>query len=73
MTEVMPNRVISSSGTAENNEFKQPFEVKQNWEVKNQEKHNAKVLDLLNTANLKVLQKIPAIGPKTAYSIYEHR
>ena len=54
-------------------EFKQPFAVKQNWKVKNQEKHNSRLLGLLNTANLKMLQAIPAIGPKTAYILYEHR
>ena len=71
--EGIPNRVNSSSSTEENNEFKQPFEVKQNWEIKNQEKHNAKVLDLLNTGNLKLLQSLPAIGQKTAYTLFEHR
>ena len=61
-----------SSNDAEG-QFKQPFAVKQNWKVRNQENHNAQLLGLLNTANLKMLQAIPAIGPKTAYILYEHR
>ena len=61
------------SGNDDNGAFKAPFDVKQNWKVRNQERHNTQLLGLLNTANLKMLQAIPAIGPKTAYILYEHR
>ena len=72
--EMMPPKVIPrSSSNEDNGEFKQPFEVKQNWKVRNQERHNTRLLGLLNAANLKMLQAIPAIGPKTAYVLYEHR
>jgi len=54
-------------------EFKQPLQVTKNWKVANQESHNKSLLKLLNTANLKVLQSIPAIGPKTAYILHSHR
>ena len=64
---------ITQSGACNDAEFKQPFEVKEHWKVKNQDKHNARLLGLLNSANLKVLQAIPAIGPKTAYVLMEHR
>ena len=64
------SRYSSNDGTGE---FKQPFDVKHNWKIRNQVKHNSQLLGLLNTANLKMLQAIPAIGPKTAYILYEHR
>merc|ERR1712029_230158 len=53
--------------------FKNPLEVKSNWQVFDQEKHNSNILSMLNSANLQMLQKIPAIGPKTAFMIHSHR
>merc|ERR1719266_116156 len=53
--------------------FKNPLEVKSNWQVFDQEKHNTDILSMLNCANLKMLSKIPAIGPKTAFIIHTHR
>ena len=41
--------------------------------MKDQEKHNSRILELLNTANIKMLQSMPAIGPKTAYLLMQHR
>ena len=54
-------------------QFKNPLEAKSNWQVFDQEKHNANILTMVNTANLQMLQKIPAIGPKTAFMIHSHR
>lgn len=54
-------------------DFKQPLQVTKNWKVTNQESHNSSMLKLLNTANLAMLQSIPAIGPKTAYILHSHR
>lgn len=53
--------------------FKNPLEVKTNWQVFDQNKHNANILNMLNSANLQMLQKIPAIGPKTAFLIHTYR
>ena len=55
------------------NKFKNPLEVKNNWQIFDQDKHNANILTMLNTANLQMLQKIPAIGPKTAFLIHSQR
>lgn len=53
--------------------FKNPLEVKSNWQIFDQSKHNENILAMLNTANLQMLQKIPAIGPKTAFLIHSQR
>ena len=72
LSEKVTTAKAASQGCSDG-EFKQPFEVKDNWKIRNQEKHNARLLGLLNSANLKMLQSIPAIGPKTAYILLEHR
>ncbi|CAB3372383.1 Hypothetical predicted protein [Cloeon dipterum] len=38
-----------------------------------QEKHNRRMLELLNTETTKVLQQLPTVGPKTGYVIYSYR
>lgn len=43
------------------------------WRIENQERHNAKILAIVNTANLRVLQSLPGIGAKTAISIHSFR
>ena len=48
-------------------------QVTKNWKVANQEEHNRSLLRVLNTANLKMLQSLPTVGPKTAYLIHSHR
>ena len=53
--------------------FKNPLDVKANWQVFDQHKHNGNILSMVNAANLQMLQKIPAIGPKTAFLIHSHR
>jgi len=53
--------------------FKNPLDVKANWQVFDQDKHNGNILSMVNSANLQMLQKIPAIGPKTAFLIHSHR
>ena len=55
------------------NKFKNPLEVKSNWQIFDQDKHNTNILTMLNSANLQMLQKIPAIGPKTAFLLHTHR
>jgi len=55
------------------NKFKNPLEVKSNWQIFDQDKHNSNILTMLNSANLQMLQKIPAIGPKTAFLLHTHR
>ncbi len=54
-------------------EFKNPFEVTSNWKVENQQRHNNNILSLLNSANLNMLKSLPAIGPKTAFVLINHR
>jgi len=38
-----------------------------------QEKHNRRMLELINTECTKVLQQLPTVGPKTGYVIYSYR
>merc|ERR1719219_2852541 len=38
-----------------------------------QEKHNRTILDVLNIGNVKLLAGLPAVGPKTAFLIHQHR
>ena len=67
-------RLASATATASaGSTFKNPLEVRSNWQVFDQEKHNASVLCMINTANIAMLQKIPAIGPKTAFIIQKQR
>jgi len=56
-------------------EFRHPLEVKENWNVdpNKQRKHNENILNLLNSANMKVLQALPAIGPKASLVIASER
>ncbi len=49
------------------------LEEKSCWRVANQKVHNDKILDIVNTANVKILQTLPGIGPKTAISIHSYR
>ena len=53
--------------------FKNPLEVTSNWTIFDQDKHNANILTMINSANLQMLQKLPAIGPKTAFVLHTHR
>ena len=53
--------------------FENPLNVQSNWKIFDQDKHNERILSMLNCANLQMLQKIPAIGPKTAFLIHSHR
>ena len=39
--------------------FKNPLEVKSNWTIFDQEKHNSNILNMINSANLQMLQKLP--------------
>jgi len=73
LNETFKDRRRSSRLEALDLKFKNPLEVKSNWQVFDQEKHNANILTMVNTANLQMLQKIPAIGPKTAFMIHSHR
>merc|ERR1712080_159362 len=73
LNESFKNRRRSSRLEAMTNVFKNPLEVKANWKVFDQDQHNANILNMLNSANLQMLQKIPAIGPKTAFLIHSHR
>ena len=50
-----------------------PLESTSLWCDADQEHHKDVILNLINTANLKMLQSIPAIGPKTAYLIQSYR
>ena len=43
------------------------------WCDADQEHHRGVILNMINTANIKMLQSIPAIGPKTAYLIQSYR
>lgn len=72
LNESMKNRRRSSRLEALK-KFENPLEVKTNWQVFDQEKHNANMLTMLNSANLQMLQKIPVIGPKAAFIIHRHR
>jgi len=63
----------SDDGSGRKSDFKQPLQVTKNWKVSNQDDHNKSLLRLLNTANLKMLQSLPTVGPKTAYLIHSHR
>jgi len=47
-----------------------------NWkkvDPRKQALHNNRILDFLNTGNAKVLAGLPAVGPKTAFLIHQHR
>merc|ERR1719381_130931 len=63
----------SESSSSRKSDFKQPLQVSKNWKVANQDDHNKSLLRLLNSANLKMLQSLPTVGPKTAYLIHSHR
>ena len=39
--------------------FKNPLEVTSNWTIFDQDKHNSNILNMLNSANLQMLQKLP--------------
>jgi len=47
--------------------------VDENWKVDQQKKHNENILNFLNSANMKVLQALPAVGPKSACVIHTYR
>jgi len=38
-----------------------------------QKKHNGTILDFINIGTVKLLGGLPAVGPKTAFLIYQHR
>jgi len=38
-----------------------------------QKTHNNNILTLLNTANIAMLTKLPAVGPKSAFVIQQYR
>jgi len=63
----------SEGSNSRKSDFKQPLQVSKNWKVANQDDHNKSLLRLLNSANLKMLQSLPTVGPKTAYLIHSHR
>merc|ERR1719336_3207732 len=54
-------------------QFKHPLMVKENWKVLagRQKTHNNNILTLLNTANIAMLTKLPAVGPKSAFVIQQ--
>jgi len=56
-------------------QFKHPLMVKENWKVLagRQKTHNNNILTLLNTANIAMLTKLPAVGPKSAFVIQQYR
>jgi len=62
-----------SNPRVEKGEFRHPLMVDENWKVEKQMKHNENILNLLNTANMKVLQALPAVGPKSACAIHVYR
>ena len=43
------------------------------WKVRNMESHKRNLLEILNSGNLKILQSLPGIGPKTAIVVHSHR
>jgi len=49
--------------------------VKENWKVMagRQKTHNNNILTLLNTANIAMLTRLPAVGPKSAFVIQQYR
>ena len=50
--------------------FKNPLEVKSNWTIFDQEKHNSNILNMINSANLQMLQKLPvSTTPKFLFDI----
>ena len=50
--------------------FKNPLEVKSNWTIFDQEKHNSNILNMINSANLQMLQKLPVSTiPKFLFDI----
>ena len=70
---VMPKDRRRSSRIEALKNFKNPLEVTTNWTIFDQDKHNSNILNMLNSANLQMLQKLPAIGPKTAFVLHSHR
>ncbi|CAB4058102.1 Kinesin heavy chain [Lepeophtheirus salmonis] len=54
-------------------EIQHPMNVAENWSVQSQESHNENVLKILNSGNMRVLQALPAIGPKSAMVIHMYR
>ncbi|XP_040579855.1 kinesin-like protein Nod [Lepeophtheirus salmonis] len=56
-----------------NSEIQHPMNVAENWSVQSQESHNENVLKILNSGNMRVLQALPAIGPKSAMVIHMYR
>jgi hypothetical protein len=79
------NRTLSESGIINTKDrrrssrleamhkFNNPLEVKSNWRIFDQGQHNQNILDMLNSANLTMLQRLPAIGPKTAFILHTHK
>ena len=55
--------------------MRHPLDVKEHWKVdeQKQREHNEGVLRILNTGNMKILQALPAIGPKSAMMLHSHR
>ena len=49
------------------------LEEKKAWKVSNQKAHNQQILNILNSGNLKILQTLPGIGPKTAIGLHSYR
>ena len=49
------------------------LEEKQAWKIENQSAHNKNILGLLNSGNMKILQMLPGVGPKSAIIIHTQR
>jgi len=63
-------------GSPTNMDMKHPLLETSNWREVNpvmQSKHNKTILDVINMGNTRLLAGLPAVGPKTAFLIHQHR
>eukprot|EP00088_Acartia_fossae_P038379 TRINITY_DN39768_c0_g1_i1.p1 TRINITY_DN39768_c0_g1~~TRINITY_DN39768_c0_g1_i1.p1 ORF type:complete len:188 (-),score=45.40 TRINITY_DN39768_c0_g1_i1:32-571(-) len=59
---------------AESPVFRHPLlENEKQLDLQKQRKHNQTILDFINIGNVKLIGGLPAVGPKTAFLIYQHR
>jgi len=56
-------------------DMKHPLLETSNWAVNpaRQAEHNKNLLNMVNTGNTGLLSRLPAVGPKTAFLIHQHR
>jgi DNA uptake protein ComE-like DNA-binding protein len=50
-----------------------PLEVRSHWTSNDQKEQNSLMLGILNRAELRMLQKLPGVGPKTAIKLHTQR